>query len=61
TFIAALIAEFTVLACFFFTKIPYLWFNVIGCALLVILANIMNPIWPGRRRRSPEPAEILLG
>ena len=56
TFIAAVIAELTVLACFFFTKIPYLWFNVIGCALLVILANIMNPIWPGGRMGSPEPA-----
>jgi Na+/proline symporter len=56
TFVAALVAELTVLACFFFTKIPYLWFNVIGCALLVILANILDPIWPGRRTGSPEPA-----
>jgi SSS family solute:Na+ symporter len=42
TFIAALIAELTVLACFFFTEIPYLWFNVIGCVVLIILAYIMN-------------------
>jgi Na+/proline symporter len=56
TFIAAVVAELTVLACFFFTKIPYLWFNVIGCVLLVILANIMNPLWPGRRMGSQEPA-----
>jgi SSS family solute:Na+ symporter len=56
TFIAAVIAELTVLACYFFTKIPYLWFNVIGCALLVILANILNPIWPRRGTGSPEPA-----
>lgn len=45
TFIAALIAESVVLACFFFTEIPYLWFNVIGCAVLIILAHLMNPLF----------------
>jgi SSS family solute:Na+ symporter len=45
TFIAALIAELTVLACFFFTEIPYLWFNVIGCVVLIILAHLMNPLF----------------
>jgi solute:Na+ symporter, SSS family len=43
TFIAAIIAELAVLACYFFTKIPYLWFNVIGCVILVSLAGVMNP------------------
>ncbi len=45
TFIAALIAELAVLACFFFTKIPYLWFNVIGCILLIALAHLTNPLF----------------
>jgi Na+/proline symporter len=45
TFIAALIAESAVLACFFFTEIPYLWFNVIGCVVLIILAHLMNPMF----------------
>jgi Na+/proline symporter len=44
TFIAAIIAELAVLTCYFFTKIPYLWFNVIGCVILVVLANVMNPL-----------------
>jgi Na+/proline symporter len=44
TFIAAIIAELTVLSCHFFTKIPYLWFTVIGCVILVVLANVMNPL-----------------
>ncbi len=44
TFIAAIIAELAVLTCYFFTKIPYLWFNVIGCVILVVLANAMNPL-----------------
>ena len=42
TFLAALAAEATVLACYFFTKIPYLWFNVIGCLVLIGLASILN-------------------
>jgi Na+/proline symporter len=50
TFIAAIIAELTVLACFFFTKIPYLWFNVIGCVLLVSLAAAMNPLFSGGKK-----------
>jgi solute:Na+ symporter, SSS family len=43
TFIAAIIAELTVLACYFFTKIPYLWYTVIGCLIVVALAHLMNP------------------
>ncbi len=42
TFIAALVAEATVLACYFFTGIPFLWFNVIGCAVLVALAHVIE-------------------
>lgn len=45
TFIAALIAELAVLACYFFTEIPYLWFNVIGCVVLIALAHLMNPMF----------------
>ncbi|MGD0782462.1 MAG: sodium:solute symporter [Candidatus Aminicenantales bacterium] len=50
TFLAALAAESTVLACYFLTKIPYLWFNVIGCLVLIGLASILNPIFTGRGR-----------
>ena len=49
TFVAALAAELTVLACFFFTPIPYLWFNVIGCLILIALANALNPFLGGRK------------
>ncbi len=44
TFIAAVIAESTILSCYFFTKIPYLWFNVIGCVILIALAFLINPL-----------------
>lgn len=52
TFVAALIAETTVLACYFLTDIPYLWFNVIGCLLLVIVAHVLNPFLFTSRRRN---------
>ncbi|NOG99507.1 MAG: sodium:solute symporter [Ignavibacteriae bacterium] len=41
-FIAALIAEVIVLLLFFFTDIPYLWFNFIGCVIVVLLALIFE-------------------
>jgi len=50
TFIAAVIAELSVLACYFFTKIPYLWFNVIGCAVLIVLAFLMNPLFAPKKQ-----------
>jgi SSS family solute:Na+ symporter len=50
TFVAAIIAELTVLACYFFTKIPWLWFNVIGCVILLSLAAIMNPFLSAKRQ-----------
>lgn len=46
-FISAIVAEFTVLACHFFTEIPYLWFNVIGCVVLIALAHLLNPLFSG--------------
>jgi Na+/proline symporter len=42
TFIAAIFTEITVICCFFFTSIPFLWFNVIGCLLVVVLAVVIN-------------------
>ncbi|MFT5617659.1 MAG: SSS family solute:Na+ symporter [Arenicella sp.] len=42
TFIAAVIAEAVVIYCALFTDIPYLWFNVIGCIPLIILAVVLQ-------------------
>jgi solute:Na+ symporter, SSS family len=44
TFLAALIAEVAVLGFYFFTDTPYLWFNFIGCALVIILAVIFEKL-----------------
>ena len=51
TFIAAIVAEAVVLTCFFFSEIPYLWFNVIGCAVLIAVASLLNPLFPPQRGR----------
>ena len=42
TFLAAIIAEVAVLGFYFFTEIPYLWFNFIGCTLVVVLAFLIE-------------------
>ncbi|NOQ96870.1 MAG: sodium:solute symporter, partial [Calditrichae bacterium] len=41
-FIAAIIAEIVVLALFQFTEIPYLWFNFIGCVVVVVVGIIIQ-------------------
>jgi len=49
TFIAAIAAELMVIACFVFTDIPYLWYNVIGCVVLVLLAMVLEAFLPRSR------------
>ena len=46
SFYAALVAELVVLYCYLFTSIPFLWYNVIGCVLVIILAIILNAFLP---------------
>ncbi len=43
-FSAALAAEAVVFMCFFFTGISFLWYNVIGCLMVILLALIINRI-----------------
>ncbi len=50
-FAAALMAEAAVIACFRLTGLSFLWYNVIGCALVVLLALALEP-WMGRGRRT---------
>ncbi len=47
-FWAALIAEVLVLACFLFTRISFLWYNVIGCVLVVGISLFISFL-PDRR------------
>jgi SSS family solute:Na+ symporter len=46
TFIAAIVSELAVLACFFFAKIPYLWLPVIACVILLSLAHLLTLFLP---------------
>jgi hypothetical protein len=41
-FFAALIAQTLVFALFATTNIGYLWYNLIGCAAVLILASILQ-------------------
>ncbi len=41
-FYAAFVAEAAVLYCFFFTDISFLWYNVVGCAGVVIVSAILS-------------------
>ena len=52
-FTAALVAEAVVVACFALTKISFLWYNLIGCGLVVALALTLSA---GRRAAAAPPA-----
>jgi Na+/proline symporter len=47
-FVAAIVAEVAVIACFRFTGISFLWFNLIGCVLVAGVALALQP-WITRR------------
>jgi len=51
-FLGALAGEAAVLYCFFFTSIAFLWFNVVGAAVVVLAAHALNPL----TRAKPKPA-----
>lgn len=42
TFISAILAELIVIYCYLFTEIPFLWYNVIGCLIVVIGAFLFS-------------------
>jgi len=41
-FCAALAAEAGVLACFVFTPVSFLWYNVVGCGLVILLSLLFT-------------------
>jgi hypothetical protein len=51
-FWAALVAEGVVLLCFAFTPISFLWYNLIGCLLVVLFALLFQTLAP---REAPLP------
>ncbi len=49
-FAAAIIAELIVLALFFFAEIPYLWFNFIGCVLVILIGVLFQQIFNNQEK-----------
>ncbi|MEK7331574.1 MAG: sodium:solute symporter [Candidatus Eisenbacteria bacterium] len=43
-FIGAIVAEVAVIACFKLTGISFLWYNLIGCALVMVTALALQPL-----------------
>lgn len=50
-FYAAIIAETVVLTCYYTTDIAFLWYNVIGCALVILLGFIIEFFSPKDNQR----------
>jgi SSS family solute:Na+ symporter len=42
TFWGAVVGEGVVLYCFFFTNIPWLWYNVVGCGVVLAAATLLQ-------------------
>lgn len=57
TFLAAFVGEAVVLYCFAFTDIAWLWYNVIGCGVVVVAALLTNPFFVRTTPASKTPAQ----
>jgi hypothetical protein len=40
-----LAGEIGIFVCFFFTKISFLWYNVIGCLVVIATAVVVTAVW----------------
>ncbi|HEV2763781.1 MAG TPA: sodium:solute symporter [Pyrinomonadaceae bacterium] len=49
-FLAALVGEAAVLLCARYTTIAFLWYNVVGCLVVILTALAINPIFKRSRR-----------
>ncbi|MFI5166085.1 MAG: sodium:solute symporter, partial [Thermoanaerobaculales bacterium] len=56
-FVAALLAEAAVIACFALTRVSFLWYNVLGCLAVIVVASALQR-WTGRGS-PPRPAPVL--
>ncbi|HCN84902.1 MAG TPA: sodium:solute symporter [Sphingobacteriaceae bacterium] len=57
TFTAAIMTEIIIFACWKFSLMAYLWFNVLGCFLVVIFAYLIQST---RRKDLPAPGQATL-
>jgi Na+/proline symporter len=54
-FIAALIAEATVIALFTFTQLAFLWYNLVGPVLVITIGLALSFVWPKRAAATEVP------
>jgi Na+/proline symporter len=47
-FVAALVAEATVLYCYFYTDLAFLLYNIIGCGVVMVVALLLSIVARGR-------------
>jgi Na+/proline symporter len=52
-FVGMLAGEAAIFAAWWFTGISFLWYNVIGCVVVVATALLMSTLAPGARRARP--------
>jgi hypothetical protein len=51
-FIAAIAAEAVVVGVFLGTNVSFLWYNVIGCACVMLLSEILQVALPRKQERA---------
>jgi solute:Na+ symporter, SSS family len=54
-FVAALCTEVVIVGCYALTDIAFLWYNLIGCVLVVGFALVLQPVVGTRKK--PDEAE----
>jgi len=53
TFWAAVLAEILVVACYWLDVMAFLWLNVVGCVLVILIAWIFQRLWPTQSHAHP--------
>src|SRR5690606_27461901 len=53
--LGALVAQATVLGLFFGTDLGFLWYNVVGCGIVVAVSLLLQPL-AGGRAGEPKPS-----
>ena len=57
-FAGALVAQVVVVLCFAFTKISFLWYNLISCLIVVAVGLALSYLMPGGRARPSEATTV---
>jgi SSS family transporter len=52
-FIGMLVGEAAIFAAFWFTGISFLWYNVIGCVVVIVTGVAVSSVWPVERVSGP--------